>query len=1066
MQTKGNVVSILLALLLSLGALALYTTTLSQGPYPGQPAEMMATELGLIPIAIGQHPLFSAVVKVVNALPVGTLTGRLNFLSAVCAAVALWFFFGIVRRAILFAIDVTDLNRRAANAAAVLAAVAATVALALCSPFWYAANRFHVAAFDLLLLFALARLFLSFVHDAALWKAMLFAVAYGIVAVEFATVIVFGPLVLAGLLAVLWHHGELTRARILALAGCLLLGMSFYFAAAWRLASSPAFELHESGGFWKALYFYLRGQFNLIARSLPQVGWLLVVVTGVIPWLAALAVGRRSLNEEKDKGLYVLHVILTAVSLAVLFDVPFMPWRLLGEAQLLVTPYVLLAATYGYLVAYWFLLPRMFALDAEPDERGRIWFRENGGWIPALALILIALTAGVLHFRESDARPAGAVNAYARAVLQTATEVAGSARDAAQDTARYGSGPWIVTDGLLDNHLLIAAAETGKPLFIFNLRMVNNGPYLRSIANLFQDTRLRSLAGLDGITFLRAWMTDDPDFSKKTVFQVHPDLWYAGGFQPVPNRMLYVGVKGLGDVAPETVWQASEALWNGPVMRELQRVKMIEQTTVGRLVSYLLRQVSMAANNLGVVMEDIGWRQQGYAAYAKSRELDQNNISALLNMGTMLDQGFSATNSAEIRSAIRELLSGLKQKLRVWDLARVYGYVRMPQAYADLGMTWALSGQPGMAVAGFKRAIELDPTQKAQLTHGLAKAYLAQDQKKEGEALYRQALEQDSSNRVALVAMARLSAGKGQFERAREFLQRAEAAGVPRETIAMEYAVVHLAAGDSDKARVILEGVTDLDSEITQAWAMLAAVAVLHKDEVLIQRCVRKLERVKNKNFLVFAVLGDIALYRADFTTARTYFDQALIITPNALPLLELLLRLDYQERRRDLALVHIKAILLKDPGHAFANQLLASFQIEREEFDLAEDSLRRAIERGKTPSLLNDLAWALQGQGKTEAAERTVREALATTQEDPSVWDTLGVILMKQGKLAEAEEALLKSRTLAPGDTAAQIHLAQLHEKKGDHTRAVKMAEELLTRESELSEKERKTLRNIARNK
>lgn len=1067
MQNKGNFVTILLAALLSLAALALYTATLSQGPCPGGSAEMMATELGLNPIAFGHHPLFSALVKIAAELPMGTISARLNVLSAICAAAALWLFFGLVRNAILYAIDVTDLNRRAAEGAATLAAVAATVALGLCSPFWFAANRFHVAAFDLLLLFALARLFMSFVNDVALWKGALFAFAYGILAVEFATAIVFGPLVLAGILAALWHHGELRSSRVLVLGGCLALGMLFYLAAAWRLASSTAFELNDSGGLlWQALYFYLKTQFNLIARSLPQVGWLLVVVTSVIPWLAALALGRRSLNEEKDKGLYILHGILTAIVLAVLFNAPFVPWRLMGESQLLVTPYALLAATYGYLVAYWFLLPRMFALDAEPEERGRVWFRENGGWIPAVALILLALVAGLLHFRESDARSAGAVNAYARAVVETATEVVGGSRNATGASERFSSDPWIVTEGVLDNHLLIAAAEMRRPLHLFNLRMLNNVPYLKGVARSFQDVRLKSLAGLDGMAFLRTWMADDPDFGAKTVFQIMPDLLISAGFQPVPCRMLHRGVRALTDVDPESLWQTHQVFWKSDAVKELKAVKSMN-TTTGWQAGYLLRQASLTANNLGVVMEDVGWRQQAYEAYRKAREMDEGNISALMNMGIMIDQGYAASDAPEVKSGLSNVVSGLKQKLQIWDLARTFGYVRLPQAYADMGMTWALSGQPGMAVAGFKRAIELDPSRKAQLSQGLATAYMAQSPAAaESEALYRQMLDENPSNRVALVTLARMAASRGRFEEATNLLARAEQAGTPRAAIAQEYAVLHLAKGDAAKARVILEGVTDLQPDSLHAWALLASVGLLQKDDDLIIRCAKKLERAKTPDYFALAVLADIAFYRSDYASARSYLDQALSLRPSMLPLLDQLLRLDYQERRRDLATVHIKAILLKDPGHAFANQLLGTFQAEREEYDLAEDSLRRALERGKTSSLLNDLAWALQGQGKLAEAERSAREALAMSQDNAAAWDTLGVILMKQNKLSDAEEALLKAKSLVPDYTSAQLHLAELYAEKGEREKAVKMAEELLNRESGLTDKERRTLRNVARGK
>jgi len=1066
MKSKQNAVLAVLGFLLAAGSLGLYVATLSRGPFPGESAAAMAGELGLDPLWISQHPLFDALARLAAAVPLGTISYRLNLLSAACAALSLGLFFRVVRDAILFAIDVTDRNRRAAETAALVAGVSAALFLMLCPPFWYAANRFHAASFDLLMLFALARLFLSFTEDASAWKGLLLAFVYGLGAVEFATLIVFGPLLLAGVLLALWRHGELRRSRLAGLGGGLFAGLAFYFVAGWKLAASDAYSLGGGEGYWQAVYVCLKNQFNLIGRSLPQLGWMLVVVVGIVPWLAALAVGRRSLNEEKDKGLYVLHVVLAAVAVAVLFDVPFSPWRLMGASRLLVTPYALLAATYGYLTAYWLLLPRMFAQDAEPEERGRLWFRENGGWIPAGVLMLLPAIAGVLNFREADARGAGLVNAYARSVVEDATRDAAAppAAGLPADAQATSGVPWLVTDGVLDSHLAIASFETRAPLRLFNLHLGNNAAYMTHTARSFPSARLKTLAGVDGMAFLQEWMASDPAFARHAAFLNLPDLWYADGRLPLPDRGLYRGVKALADCDPESLWKTHEAFWREPFLAQLKAAREREPL-LKSLDGYLLQQSSMLADNVGVLMEDLGWRQQAYTAYAKARELSPANVSALLNQSTMLDQGFSAPDADAVKKVVKDFVAGLRQRISVWDLSRTCGYVRMPQAYADLGMSWVLSGQPGMAVAGFKKALELAPDKKSQLTQGLAMAYLAQDQTAaQGEAIYRQLLEQDPTNRTALVTLARASARQGRFEEATHLLERAEKAGVPREAVAMEYAVLHLASGDPAKARVILEELTDLKPEWTRAWAMLAAVGLQQKDEALAEKCERRLSRAPSADFLALAVLGNIALSRADYAAARIHLDQALSLRPNNLPLLDLLLRLDYQERRRDLAMQHIRSILLLDPGSPFANQVFASFQLERNEYALAEDSLRKALERGRTPSLLNDLAWVLQERGNLEEAAKLSRESLKDNEKAPTYWDTLGVILMKQGQLAEAEAALKKSVELFAGDLGVQTHLVQLCVKQGDRAKAVKLAEDLLTRDAELTASDRETLRGIAR--
>lgn len=1032
--------------LLGIVALIVYAVTVSRGPFPGESADLMARELGLLPLAFSQSPLWSLVVNLVEKLPLGGIVFRLNFLSALFGAASVWMLFRITADAIWMAIPVSDLNLRAANRASLLAGTVAALALMGSVPFWYAATRFHVALFDILLLLLLVRLFLRFIHDAAVWPGLWFAFLYGVCAVEFATLIVFGPLVVIGLLAGLLLNGDLRWKRVLAIAGCLAAGMLFYGVAAWRLTGSEAMIMSGEAQFWPALLFVFKGQYQLIAKGLPQVGWLLVIVAGIVPWLAVLVVGRRGLNEERDWGLYSLHFMLTGVVLAVLFNVPFAPWRVLGPSRLLVTPYVLLAFTLGYLAAYWSLISRMIWWNAEEDDPRRLWWREYGGLIPAWLLAAAAVAACALNFTTADARKAGALNDYARVVVQAAAP-----------------RQWLVTDGLLDSNLRIAALELGRPLRLLNLRMGNNTLYMRHIAKSFDNPRLKGLAEVDVMAFIQEWMRSAPGFSGKVAFMNYPDFWLSANLQPVADRVLFTGVAKREDINMESLWAAHQEFWRQSFLAELPVLRRTDPL-LSLVADQVLRRLSMTANNLGVLMEDAGWKKQAYEAYLKSRELDRDNISAMLNQFTMVRRGYAAPDADKIKEAVKELSRNLKQKYQIWSLSRVYGYVRMPEAYADLGFSWAYSGQPGLAVAGYKRAIELAPERKARLSQGLAMAYMAQDQVEEGEAVLKEIVAANPTNVTALVSLSRLATKRGEFAEAAAVLDRVRAAGVPRERLALEYAVIHLAAGEAGKARIVLQELVDIRPDLAMAWAMLGGVVIEQNDAAAISECERRLQRVKGKDFLSTAVLGQIALYKRDYAGARVYLDQALGMRPNSVALLDLLLRLDVVERRQELAAGHVRSLLLLDSGHPYANQVLASMQLERQEYAQAESSLRKTMERNRGAEVLNDLAWVLQSRGNLEEAEPLAREAVAADAKNANFQDTLGVILTARGDLKGAEAALMKALAIAPDATLVQLHLAELYEKKGDFKKAAELADHLMVHLSSLPSAEQERLRKLVR--
>ena len=280
----------------------------------------------------------------------------------------------------------------------------------------------------------------------------------------------------------------------------------------------------------------------------------------------------------------------------------------------------------------------------------------------------------------------------------------------------------------------------------------------------------------------------------------------------------------------------------------------------------------------------------------------------------------------------------------------------------------------------------------------------------------------------------------------------------------MEYAALHLAAGDLSRARIVLQELTELKPELSTAWAMLAAVLMQQKDTQALIDCERKLDRIKDKDFIVLFILGQIAVGKGDYAGARVLFDKAHVLRPSNPLVLEQLLGLDIRENREDLAGLHVRNLLLIDPEHAFANQVLGSLQLKRLQYGLAESSLRKSVARRRTPEALNDLAWVLQARGQLEEAESLVREALKADDRSSAMWDTLGVILMKRGALDEAETALKKSVSLYADDPGLQVHLAELYAANGARARAAELATALLARGSELTASDREKLRKLVR--
>ena len=282
-----------LGLLLGLFAGMVYLLTLSRGPFPGESAGLLARHSGLVPQMFVANPLWSMFVWVLVHIHIASLAARLNVFSAICGATAVALLYHIVADAIYSSIDEVTTDRATAATAARVAGISAALFLAFCIPFWYVSNRAHTASFDVLLLLAATRILTGYADDLSEKRILLFAFVYGLGTVEFTTFITFAPVFLSCLLAVLWSKHQLKLPLLVKLAGCYLAGLLLYVVAAWRFClSSDGYALQQFSGFHQVVWNTWYNQYLLIAHSLPRQGWLLVAITGIIPWFACLLVAR------------------------------------------------------------------------------------------------------------------------------------------------------------------------------------------------------------------------------------------------------------------------------------------------------------------------------------------------------------------------------------------------------------------------------------------------------------------------------------------------------------------------------------------------------------------------------------------------------------------------------------------------------------------------------------------------------------------------------------------------------------------------------------------------------
>ncbi len=1036
-----------LLVLPAIAALAVYVTTLSRGAFPGESVRLLVQATGLAPRLYIDRPLWSLVIAALARLPAHDFAMWFNLSSAFFGAVAVYLCTRLVAHIANGAIPVYVHRRHPGTVAlaTLLSGWCAGFFLAFATPFWIAATRAHPATMHLAGLLAAATLLLSFTRRPTDGRLFSLVFLYGIGCVEFNTFIVFAPIFGSFLLLFLWLRDRLSLLRILLMTGAGLAGMSLYLLAAWLVTRTDGYYLRDFQGFWHVIWVYMVDQYRFITRGLPQHGWMLMLIVTAIPWLIGILTVKRALGGDKDKAFRLLYLVMTVLTIMVLFNHPIAPWSLLGMRRLLVTPYLLSASLFGLLVAAWILLPLYCTENA---ERGwKLGIRRFGGLAPAALSLALVAWAPFRNFPMADGRPAELVNRYAEHIVDSAA-----------------GREWLLTDGTLDDHILVAAHMTARSLKLMDLTSGHSQVYQRFLAANFESMRLRGLLQLGLHPFLREWLRT-PGIEHQVAVLSMPDLWYAADFTVVPHRLVFRGAREDQLPDADLLWAEHTVFW-GEIQPMLRSYREMETPIWSHAAAQFLRHTALAANNLGVFMEDIGRPDLAWQAYRQARELNEHNISALLNLSILTSHDDLLPDHVvqETRIAMERLSETLgKQRFQISGLSQIHGYVRMPHAFADMGWTWALSGNPGMAVSSLRRALALSDAMPG-VRSALAGVYLGMAQDTESEAVYRQVLESNPNDPRALIGLARVALVRRQFDVASEYIAAAEQTGVPRARILFERAMITLLTGDDERAREQLNDLVEMQPDNTRAWILLAYIAIRQDDSVALERIIDRIAPFAANDHIAAFVLGEIALVRGDTADAREYFEQALRIRPGNSHALEQLIRHDLIEARYDRVEQNVAKLLAVDSEHAFGNYVLGVLQMRNHQYHLAESAFRKSIDRQRTPYALNDLADVLIRRRRAADAETYAREAVEMAPDSHQTQAILGRVLLHLRRFPEAITVLETALALNMYHVDAAIDLAEALMHEGKTERALGRISHLLQPDSPATVMQRERLTALQR--
>lgn len=330
---------------------------------------------------------------------------------------------------------------------------------------------------------------------------------------------------------------------------------------------------------------------------------------------------------------------------------------------------------------------------------------------------------------------------------------------------------------------------------------------------------------------------------------------------------------------------------------------------------------------------------------------------------------------------------------------------------------------------------------------------------------------QDAESMMALLQKIEQAVERGQVEEARTLIDEARERGLSEEALA------RLRAGIMIKQGMLAEAQTFLTEHLTGHPEDIAARALLcnaygdvkdpaERDAVieLLEQQVRIMTTQANRaSYLALLSQGRLAMLKGELTGARLAFMKAKRAFPVPNPqLLRQLLQLDFMQNEQVSARINAEELIKLMPEEPFANFVLGSLALQREDWTLGVEYLERSVAANPTAGPLNDLAWGLIQLGRLEEAAAHIAKALELAPDLAAAMDTLGVIRLKQKRFEEAAAQFLKALAVEPGDVGVTLHLAQAYAAQGKMAEAKPLVDAVVRAIETLSPAQRAELRTL----
>jgi tetratricopeptide (TPR) repeat protein len=238
----------------------------------------------------------------------------------------------------------------------------------------------------------------------------------------------------------------------------------------------------------------------------------------------------------------------------------------------------------------------------------------------------------------------------------------------------------------------------------------------------------------------------------------------------------------------------------------------------------------------------------------------------------------------------------------------------------------------------------------------------------------------------------------------------------------------------SDESRKAFEKALELNPENVVATDQLADLDLEARAFSAVHQRADALLQKDPKSAPAYLIHGRSYVIEKNFAAAETALRKAIELDPNLAAAYNLLVAIYVEANKLPEALKELETVLGKNPQYSPALLTSGIIYEQTGDFAKARDNYEKvlALNPNFIPAL-NNLAYIYSEKlNNLDRAGELARKAHELAPAEPSVQDTFGWVLYRQGKYQEAAELLEQSASKSPGNGEIQFHFGMANYMMG----------------------------------